>query len=105
MTNEKPTNTWSSVLPGLAAVAALGIAAAAVLTLLARAPGGGAAPGDELSLVLQRIPFEAGNALRGDPLSFDELGRTLAREATLRGQVTGGADAADWRKLDTAVGT
>ncbi len=105
MINEKP-NTWSSMLPALAAVAALGIVAAAALTALARTPRQGAAPAEELSLVLQRIPFEAGNALRGDPPSFDELGRSMAREATLRGQLAGAAaDAADWQKLDTAVAT
>ena len=105
MTQVKTTNSWSQLLVALAALAALGIAAAAVLTVFSRAPAGGTAPSEELSLVLQRIPFEAENALRGDMPSFDGLARTMARAQTLHGQVAGAAAAADWQRLQVAVGT
>jgi len=55
------------------------LAGAALLTVLTPAVAPVAAPVEQLSLLVQRIPFEAQNALRGEPSAFDALGRSLDR--------------------------
>jgi twitching motility protein PilJ len=93
-------------LPVLAALIVLCLAGAAALTLLAHDTAPVNAPAEQLSLVVQRIPYEAQNALRGDASAFDALAKSMARLKTLRSAVpnlsadTGAAgDAATWSKL------
>ena len=72
--------------PLLAALLALNVAClagAAVLTAQSRRAVPEAAPVEQLNLLVQRIPFEAQNALRGAPSAFDPLGRSIARLKTL----------------------
>jgi hypothetical protein len=59
------------------------------LTLLTRNSAPVAAPAEQLSLVVQRMPFEAQNALRGESSAFDALAKSAARLKTLRGAHAG----------------
>jgi twitching motility protein PilJ len=59
------------------------LAAAALLTMLSRSASPVAAPNEQITLVIERIPFEAQNALRGDPSAFDAINRSMARLKTL----------------------
>ena len=93
----------------LAALIALCLVGAAALTLLTRNPAA-AAPAGELSLVVQRVPFEAQNALRGETSDFDALTKSTARLKALRGanegaNAGGSAVSGNWNKLTEAVGT
>ena len=77
------------------------LAAAAALTALSRSAAQAPVVGEELSLLVQRIPFEAQNALRGEPSAFDALGKSAARFKTL----TAAAEFPDpGMKLDPAWG-
>ncbi|HXA34855.1 MAG TPA: methyl-accepting chemotaxis protein [Steroidobacteraceae bacterium] len=113
--NDKPSGV--NLLPVLAGLTVLCLAGAAALTLLTRnaAP---AAAATELSLVVQRIPYEAQNALRGEPTAFDALAKSAARLKSLRSALPekgagtdahGGAGAGavdgNWNKLNEAVST
>jgi twitching motility protein PilJ len=91
-------------LPLLAALVVLSLGAAAALTVLTRSSAPVAAPAEQLSLVLQRMPFEAQNALRGEPSAFDALAKSAARLNTLRAAVPGTGDAAAWSKINEEVG-
>jgi twitching motility protein PilJ len=91
-------------LPLLAALVVLCLGAAAALTILTRSSAPVAAPAEQLSLVLQRMPFEAQNALRGEPSAFDALAKSAARLNTLRAAVPGTGDAAAWSKINEEVG-
>jgi hypothetical protein len=81
------------------------LAGAAALTLLTR----NAAPmtaSAELSLVVQRIPYEAQNALHGESSAFDALAKSVERLNTLRGDAPDrGASAAagNWNQLSAGV--
>jgi len=94
-------------LPVLAALIVLCLAGAAALTLLTHNTAPVTAPAEQLSLVVQRIPYEAQNALRGESSAFDALAKSVARLKTLRGAVadrgTGAGDAAAWTKLSDGV--
>jgi twitching motility protein PilJ len=93
-----------TILPVLAALLVLCVVGAAALTLLSRTAGPGGPPPEQLSLVLQRIPFEAQNALRGETSAFDALGKSDAELQTLRKQGGGAAgDAAIWKNLEGNV--
>jgi twitching motility protein PilJ len=92
------------ILPVLAGLLVLCVIGAAALTLLTRAPAANAAPPEALSLVLQRMPFEAQNALRGEATAFDALAKSAAELQTLRAQ-TGGGDAVVWKSFDGNVAT
>ncbi len=92
------------ILPVLAGLLVLCVIGAAALTLLTRAPAANAAPPEALSLVLQRMPFEAQNALRGEATAFDALAKSAAELQTLRAQ-TGGGDATVWKSFDGNVAT
>jgi len=94
----------STLLPALVAVIVLCLAGAAVLTLLTHGASPTAAPADQASLILQRIPFEAQNALRGENTAFDALSKSAARINGLRGALTDEKtpDPA-WNKLTEAV--
>ena len=106
-TLNEPTSNFN-VLPLLAIAVVLCLAVAAALTLLSRTPGPNvAAPADQLALVVQRIPFEAQNALRGEASAFDSLSKDQARLKTLRSGQSAGGDEESWSKLNdgaTAVG-
>jgi twitching motility protein PilJ len=96
----------SNLVPALLALIVLCLTGAAVLTLMTRAATPAAAPADQLSFVVQRVPFEAQNALRGDPSAFDALARSSARLKSLRGAVTDPKLSADpaWSKVNDDVG-
>ncbi len=102
-----PTSNLN-LLPLLAIAVVLCLAVAAALTLLSRTPGPTVtAPSDQLALLVQRIPFEAQNALRGEASAFDSLSKDQARLKTLRAGQSAGGDAESWSKLNdgaTAVG-
>ena len=66
------------------------IAAAILLTLLGHSGGPAAAPAEQLDLVIERVPFEAQNALRGELSSFDALGKSTAH---LKSMTAGGLGA------------
>jgi hypothetical protein len=66
------------------ALIVLCLAGAAVLTLLTRGAKPAAALAEQLSFVVQRVPFEAQNALRGDNSAFDALSKSTAQLKTLR---------------------
>jgi twitching motility protein PilJ len=95
-------NPKITLLPLLAGLLVLCISGAAALTLLSRAPAA-TVPPEQLSLVLQRAPFEAQNALRGENTAFDALNKSAAELKALRAQA--GGDAAVWKNLDTNVST
>jgi twitching motility protein PilJ len=59
------------------------LAGAACLTMLSRSAPPVAAPNEQIVLVIERIPFEAQNALRGDASAFDATNRSMARLKTL----------------------
>src|SRR5271156_4186542 len=77
MANQPAPKT--NLTPLLIAVIAVCIVAAIALTLLGRSGAPVAAPDEQLSLLIERIPVEAQNALRGELGSFDALGKSLAR--------------------------
>jgi twitching motility protein PilJ len=86
----QPTAPKTNLAPLLIAVIAACIAAAILLTLLGKSGAPAATPDEQLGLVIERIPVEAENALRGELSSFDALGKSSARLKTL---TTGGAAA------------
>jgi twitching motility protein PilJ len=102
-------------MPVLAGVIALCLAGAAALTLLTHNAAPTGAPA-ELSLVVQRVPYEAQNALRGEASAFDALAKSAARLKTLRVTLTEGgargatgpaaaAGSANWTKLTDGIRT
>ncbi len=99
MTKRNETGSQAKILPVLAGLILLCVAAAAVLTLLntAAAP---VTPTAELALVVQRMPYEAQNALRGESSAFDALAKSAARLKTLRGA---GSATGNWVKLADGV--
>ncbi len=105
--NEK--NPVANFLPMLAVLIVLCLGAAAGLTLLTHNAAPVAAPAEQLSLVVQRMPFEAQNALRGEASAFDALAKSAARLKNLRSVVpqTGVSSASDalWDKLTDGVAT
>jgi twitching motility protein PilJ len=90
-----------SVLPALLTLVVACLAGAAVLTMLTRTAAPVAAPADQLNLLIERIPFEAQNALRGEASAFDALARSMARLKTL---AASGALAGSRAKLDPGFG-
>src|ERR1700722_9857308 len=93
-----------NLLPVLAGLVVLCLIIAAALTALTRNSAPVAAPGEQLALVVQRIPFEAQNALRGEASAFDGLAKSAARVKTLRSAIPASGDAATWGKLNDGVG-
>src|ERR1700760_989121 len=87
------------LLPILAGLVVLCLIIAAVLTALTRSASPVATPRGQFALVVQRIPFESQNALRGEPSAFDSLAKSAARLKSLRGSASGAGDAAAWSKL------
>jgi twitching motility protein PilJ len=89
-----------NLLPVLAGLLVLCLIIAAVLTALTRNSAPVAAPAEQLSLVVQRMPFEAQNALRGESSAFDALAKSAVRLKSLRGSMPGTGDAVTWSKLN-----
>jgi twitching motility protein PilJ len=106
-TRDNNTSSRADLLPALLAPIVLCLAGAAVLTLLTHSAPQVAAPADQLSLVVQRIPFEAQNALRGESSAFDALNKSMARLKNLRSASTDPKVSADpaWNKVSEAVTT
>jgi twitching motility protein PilJ len=107
MSTRKETDSRINILPGLAGLIVLCLAGAAVLTLLTRSAAPMTAPA-ELSLVVQRIPYEAQNALHGESSAFDALAKSAARLNTLRGDApergaTTAAGNGNWNNFSAAV--
>jgi len=100
-------NQWAGLLPILAALTVLFIVIAGVLALFGKSAPPIAAPGEQLALLTQRLPYEAQNALRGDSNAFDALGKTVARLKTLRDEMLAGKPNAQgtWPKLVEGVDT
>jgi twitching motility protein PilJ len=96
-------------LPPLAALIVLCLVGAAALTLLTRNTPLVAAPAEQLSLVVQRVPFESQNALRGESSAFDALSKSVSKLKSLRSAVpdkaAGATGTAAWNKLTDAVTT
>jgi twitching motility protein PilJ len=103
MTTRNDAVSGTKILPVLAALIALCLAGAAALTLVPRNAASVATPAEQLSLVAQRIPFEAQNALRGEASAFDALSRSAARLKALRGPTADQPDS-NWHKLNDGVG-
>jgi twitching motility protein PilJ len=103
--NNAPSRT--NLVPALLAPIVLCLAAAAVLTLLTHSAPPVAAPADQLSLVVQRVPFEAQNALRGESSAFDALAKSMASLKSLRSVVTDPKVSTDpaWDKVSDAATT
>jgi twitching motility protein PilJ len=100
--SETPVNT-NLLLPVLAGLLVVCLGVAAALTALTHGSAPVAAPAEQLSLVVQRIPFEAQNALRGEASAFDAIAKSAARLKALRAAVPGTGDAAVWSKLNDGV--
>jgi twitching motility protein PilJ len=96
---------WPRILPALAALTVVFIVLAALLTLLSRAGSGTLVPAEQLSLLTQRLPFEAQNALRGEAAAFDSMERSMARLKTLRGAVLASQPTGDvvWQRLNDGI--
>jgi twitching motility protein PilJ len=109
MITRNETSSGANLLPVLAVLIVLCLGGAAALTLLTRGAGSDAAPAEQLSLVVQRIPFEAQNALRGESSAFDALAKSAARVKALRNAApdkgAGTGSAAAWAKLSDGVKT
>src|ERR1700676_3094272 len=110
MTTRNDTGSRMNFLPVLVGLMALCLAGAAALTLLTHNAAPRGAP-TELALVVQRMPYEAQNALRGEASAFDALAKSTVRLKTLRaalldGEARGatGPDAAaaggNWNKIN-----
>src|SRR6202051_2474793 len=89
MSTRNDTGSGVNFLPVLAALIALCLAGAAALNMLAHNAARAGAPA-ELSLVVQRVPYEAQNALRGEASAFDALAKSTARLKTLRAALVDG---------------
>jgi twitching motility protein PilJ len=98
-------NRGSQLLPALVAMTVLFIVIAAFLTLLGRDAAVTAAPQEQVALLVQRLPFEAQNALRGEPSAFDAMPKTVSRLQTLRAEIMGGksGDDQNWQKFGDQV--
>ena len=106
MTRIDPNKPKLTILPVLAGLLVLCVIGAAALTVLTRSAAQSSVSPGQLSLVLQRIPFEAQNALRGENTAFDALNKSVAELHSLRSQ--GGISAGDgavWKGLEGNVAT
>jgi len=84
MTTLPKTTAPPALLPVLLGLIVACLVAAAILTLLMRTAAPAAAPAQELGLVLERLPFEAQNALRGELAAFDALDASDKRLSAFR---------------------
>jgi twitching motility protein PilJ len=88
MSTPQTTSRNVNLLPVLLGLIVLCLGAAAVLTFLSPGVTPPAAPADRVALLLQRIPFEAQNALRGEPGAFDALASSAVEIKTVRKALT-----------------
>jgi twitching motility protein PilJ len=79
----RDTAPKNQLLPLLLVLTVACLAGAAVLTMLSRSAPPVASPNEQLALIVERIPFEAQNALRGEASAFDAMNRSMARLKTL----------------------
>src|SRR6202790_3830063 len=115
MTTRNDTGSRVNFMPVLVGLMALCLGGAAALTLLTHNAAPMGAP-TELALVVQRMPYEAQNALRGEASAFDALAKSTVRLKTLHaalvvGEARGGTgpDAAaasgNWNKINEDIRT
>src|SRR5580700_3729312 len=111
MNTQNDKGSKIKLVPVLAALVVLCLAGAAVLTVLTHNAASLTAPA-ELSFVVQRVPYEAQNALRGESSAFDALAKSAARLKILLGALPNGGAGTDpatgtatWNKLADAVTT
>jgi twitching motility protein PilJ len=111
MTTQDGATPKPIFLPVLVALILMCLGGAAALTLLTSNAGPPAGPA-ELSLVAQRVPYEAQNALRGEASAFDALAKSSARLKNLRASLPdkgagsgNAANTAAWNKLSDGVRT
>jgi twitching motility protein PilJ len=90
----------SNLLPALLALIVACLAGAAILTLMTKSGAPEAASADQLRLLIERIPFEAQNALRGEVQDFDELGASMT---SLKSSSASGASTRRDAGLDAAM--
>ena len=107
MNKEAVNNRWSALVPMITALTGLFVIAAGVLAFMMNSSSPPGTSRDQVPTLLERIPFEAQNALRGDIASFDSLSANMARASSAHTGVGGeGSEAeASWRKLSDAVAT
>jgi twitching motility protein PilJ len=101
--NDQKINSVLS--PALLLVMVLCLGGAAALTLLGHVTVPRSATAEQLSLVVESMPFEAQNALRGESSAFDALARSVSRVGTLRRGLTAAKAAADpaWNQVTEAA--
>ena len=106
-TRDNNTASRTNLLPALLAPIVLCLVGAAVLTLLTHNASPVAPPADQISLVVQRVPFEAQNALRGESSAFDALANSTGRLKTLHSALTDPKISTDpaWNKVSDAATT
>ncbi|MEA3149325.1 MAG: twitching motility protein PilJ, partial [Gammaproteobacteria bacterium] len=94
-----------SLFPALLVPIVLCLAGAAVLTLLTKSAAPVAEPAEQLSIVVQRVPLEAQNALRGDASAFEALAKSSARLNSLRGALVDSNASGDpaWKTVSDDV--
>ena len=107
MNIQKDKNFGVNFLPVLLALIVLSLVGAGVLTLMTHGATTLAVPGEQFRLVLQSIPLEAQNALRGEPSAFDALNQSMAHLKSLSGGIVHANGSADLRlhKLSDEVST
>jgi twitching motility protein PilJ len=79
----RDTAPKTQLLPLFLALTVACLAGAALLTLFSRSAPPVAARNEQLTLIIERIPFEAQNALRGEASAFDAMNRSMAHLKTL----------------------
>jgi twitching motility protein PilJ len=106
MTPHAKTIARFNLVPVLFGLIIVCLVAAATLTLMGHASQP-VAPTEQLALVVQRLPFEAQNALRGEASAFDALASSDNRIKSLRAEIKNAKVAGDaaWQSLDDAAAT
>ncbi len=104
MTTPHETGAKTNFLPILAALIVLCLLSAAALTLFTQNFAPVTPPPEQLSLLIQRLPFEAQNALRGEVSAFDGLTSSMVQFKSLRGAVPDKpSEGSNWKKLSDGV--
>ncbi len=105
MTTENETAPTSRSVPVLAGLSILCLLGAALLVLSSRSTPPLQPPAQEISLLVQRVPYEAQNALRGESTAFAALLQSNARLKELRNAAPPRtpADSTNWARLNDAV--
>ena len=105
-TRDPITTSRINLLPLLLAAIVLCLAAAAALTLVPQSAAPVPPSAEQLSFVVQRVPFEAQNALRGEASAFDALADSMTRIKSLRAALADPKVPSDpaWNTLNSAAG-